>query len=73
MDLVSIIIYFVLIYVVYTLVTTISSLREEIQEMRQKCIKNVYKDDTSHLTKSTDDPKQVLKGAFDNMMNYIRN
>lgn len=73
MDLLSIIIYTVLIYVVYTLVATISSLREEILEMRQKCIKNVFQNEPGHIEKSTDDPKRVLKNAFDNVVSYIRN
>jgi predicted Holliday junction resolvase-like endonuclease len=69
MDFFSIIVWIIIIYVLWTLISVISSLRNEIREMKNKCIINnqniqITEDDTQ-------DPKKILLNTFNFMKNII--
>ena len=61
MEVFSLIIFIVIIYLLYILINTISSLRSEVYEMKNKCIKNVYKNDKDKLqnTETLDIKKDI--------------
>lgn len=56
MDVINIIIWIIILYILWTLISTISSLRYEIKEMKDKCIKN----NIQMNSKNTDDPRHTL-------------
>lgn len=65
MDIVTLIVWIIILYVIYTLIDTVSSLQKEIKEMRIKCIKNVHKNDFTQLEESnTKDPKLDILERF---------
>jgi predicted Holliday junction resolvase-like endonuclease len=66
MDTITIIISLLLIYIIWTLINTISSLQNEIKEMKQKCIKEVYKNKPNVLEENTKDPKKIIMNLFKN-------
>lgn len=74
MDLISIVLWMVVIYIFWILINTISSLRDEIKEMRSKCISAVLNNDGSSMDSSnTKDPKREIIDKFYNITQYIKN
>ena len=61
MEVFTLIIFFVIIYLLYILINTISSLRSEVYEMKNKCIKTVYNNDKDKLqnTEALDIKKDI--------------
>lgn len=61
MEVFSLIIFIMIIYLLYILINTISALRSEVYEMKDKCIKNVYNDDKDQLqtTEAMDIQKDI--------------
>ena len=61
MEVFTLIIFIVIIYLLYILINTISSLRGEVYEMKNKCIKNVYNNDKDKLqnTEALDIKKDI--------------
>lgn len=68
MEVFTLLIFIVIIYLVYILINTISSLRDEIHEMKDKCIiKN------QHLKESkTTDIKKDIKDKYNFFTNLIK-
>lgn len=71
MDIFILMMWIVVIYIFYLLIETISSLRDEIKEMRQKCVKSVGKDKMETDIK-TRDPKKELNEKFKMITGYIK-
>lgn len=67
MDTITIIISLLLIYIIWTLINTTSSLQNEIKEMKNKCIKEVYKNKKNVLEENTKDPKKIIMDMFKNL------
>jgi predicted Holliday junction resolvase-like endonuclease len=61
MEVFTLIIFIAIIYLLYILINTISSLRSEVYEMKDKCIKNVYNNDEEKLqiTETLDIKKDI--------------
>lgn len=61
MEVFTLIIFIVIIYLLYILINTISSLRGEVYEMKNKCIKTVYNNDKDKLqnTEALDIKKDI--------------
>ncbi len=61
MEVFTLIIFIVIIYLLYILINTISSLRSEVYEMKNKCIKTIYKNDKDKLqnTEALDIKKDI--------------
>lgn len=73
MDVFNLLIWIIVIYMIYLLIETISSLRSEVKEMRMKCIKNVHKNDLGVLNGSTTgDPKDDLKEKFEFVSSLLK-
>lgn len=72
MDFISLIIWLIIVYIIWTLIETVSSLQEEIREMRLKCIKEVYKNDVDAIENTTKNPKKVLLNKISYFRNYIK-
>ena len=63
MEVFTLIIFIAIIYLLYILINTISSLRSEVYEMKNKCIKNVYNNDSDQLqnTEAMDIKKDIAE------------
>lgn len=72
MDVITLVVWVIILYVIYMLIDTVSSLQKEIKEMRIKCIKNVHKNDFTQLEQSsTRDPKNDLMERFKMLKTYL--
>ena len=72
MDILTLIIWIIILVIVYMLVDTVSSLQKEIKEMRIKCVKTVYNNDFTKLEEnSTKDPKNEMIERFKKIKSYI--
>ena len=72
MDIITLVVWIIILYVIYMLIDTVSSLQKEIKEMKIKCIKNVYKNDFTKLEQSsTKDPKNDLIERFKMLKAYL--
>ena len=60
----------IVIYMIYLLIETISSLRNEVKEMRMKCIKSVENNDLNGS--STGDPKDDIKEKFEFVSSLLK-
>jgi len=70
MDVFNLIIYIFVIYIIYLLIDTISSLRDEVKEIRKKCIENnksivISKEETPDL-------KKKLINSYSFLTNWIK-
>ena len=54
---------YIIIYLLYILISTISSLRSEVYEMKTKCIKNIYKNNKEKLKE--DEVLDIKKDLID--------
>lgn len=73
MDLVSLLVWALIIYMLWVFIDAISSLREEVKEMRMRCIKEVHNNDISALDSNpTKDPKKTVIDQFSNLTTYIK-
>lgn len=74
MDLITIIIWIFIIYIFWVLIDSISSLQQEIREMRIKCIREIHNNDISALDSGmTKDPKKNLMDRFSSLLGNIKN
>jgi short subunit fatty acids transporter len=70
MDVFNLIIYIFVIYIIYLLIDTISSLRDEVKEIRKKCIETnksivISKEETPDL-------KKKLINSYSLLTNWIK-
>lgn len=73
MDLITIIIWIFMIYIFWVLIDSISSLQQEIREMRIKCIREVHNNDIAALDSGmTKDPKKNLMERFTYLLGSIK-
>lgn len=70
MDVFNLLIWIIVIYMIYLLIETISSLRNEVKEMRMKCIKSVENNDLNGS--STGDPKDDIKEKFEFVSSLLK-
>jgi len=71
MDVFNLIVYVLIIYLFYLLINTISSLRDEVKEMKDKCING---DESVSLEKDeTRDLKKELKNNYNYVSNLFKN
>ena len=70
MDLILLIVIVIVGFLLFYLIDTIRSLHKEIKEMKVKCIKNVYNEDSSSFKENTKDISMVIE---DNVLNILNN
>jgi hypothetical protein len=73
MDVFNLIVYVLIIYLFYLLINTISSLRDEVKEMKEKCINgdesvSLEKDETRDLKKELSNNYNYISNLFKNML-----
>jgi len=73
MDVFNLIVYVLIIYLFYLLINTISSLRDEVKEMKDKCINgdesvSLEKDETRDLKKELKNNYNYISNLFKNML-----
>tara|TARA_Y100000389_G_scaffold47908_1_gene43102 strand:+ start:718 stop:939 length:222 start_codon:yes stop_codon:yes gene_type:complete len=73
MDVFNLIVYVLIIYLFYLLINTISSLRDEVKEMKEKCINgdesiSLEKDETRDLKKELKNNYNYISNLFKNML-----
>jgi uncharacterized coiled-coil DUF342 family protein len=73
MDVFNLLIYILIIYLFYLLINTISSLRDEVKEMKEKCIEgnksiNLEKNETRDLKKELSNNYNYLSNLLKNML-----
>tara|TARA_B000000475_G_scaffold272218_2_gene272597 strand:- start:6799 stop:7020 length:222 start_codon:yes stop_codon:yes gene_type:complete len=73
MDVFNLIVYVLIIYLFYLLINTISSLRDEVKEMKEKCINgdesiSLEKDETRDLKKELTNNYNYISNLFKNML-----
>ena len=73
MDVFNLIVYVLIIYLFYLLINTISSLRDEVKEMKEKCINgdksvSLEKDETRDLKKELKNNYTYISNLFKNML-----
>jgi uncharacterized coiled-coil DUF342 family protein len=73
MDVFNLLIYILIIYLFYLLINTISSLRDEVKEMKEKCVEgnksiNLEKNETRDLKKELSNNYNYLSNLLKNML-----
>ena len=72
MDIFTLAVWIIILYVIYILSDTVSSLQKEIKEMRIKCIKNIHKNDFTKMNEpSTRVPKNDLTERSKMIKSYL--
>lgn len=73
MDLTLLIVLIIAGFLLYYLIETIRSLQKEIKEMKIKCIKSVYDDNSTALKDNTLDISITLQENLLNILNNAKN